>query len=61
MRRTVECLWDCDDHVREVGCEAVHLNLTGVRERLAAIWHDAHVDDEVRRKAKARLTRMPRD
>lgn len=54
-----ECLWDCDDQVREVGCDAVHLDMPGTRERLHAIWHDGYIDDAVRQRAKARLTANP--
>jgi len=51
-----ECLWDCDDEVREVGCNAVHLDMPGARERLRTIWHDGYIKEEARKRAKARLT-----
>lgn len=51
-----ECLWDCEDNVREVGCSAVHLDISGARERLHVIQHDASIEEGVRRRAKARLT-----
>lgn len=51
----LECLWDCDERVRLIGCESVDLALPAARERLHALWHDPHEDDDVRREAGARL------
>jgi hypothetical protein len=49
-----ECLWDCHDDTRALGCEMVNLSTPGVLERLREITEDAVESDDVRRAAQER-------
>lgn len=51
----VECLWDCEERVREIGCESVDVALPGAFVRLQTISRDPHEDEEVRDMAQSRL------
>lgn len=51
----VECLWDCEERVREIGCEGVDVRLPDAFARVQAIARDPHEDEEVRDVAQGRL------
>ncbi|MDQ2713344.1 MAG: hypothetical protein M3Z08_00350 [Chloroflexota bacterium] len=51
----LECLWDCEEQVRVIGCNNVDLPGPEAASRLQAIAHDLHEDEEVRHAAKERL------
>ncbi|MEO6889993.1 MAG: hypothetical protein ABI456_11680, partial [Ktedonobacteraceae bacterium] len=51
----LECLWDCEEEVRVIGCNNVDLPGPEAAPRLQALAHDLHEDEEVRRAAKERL------
>jgi len=50
--RAFECLWDCDDSARAVGCAHVDLALPGARERLAQVASDPLEMEALRRAAQ---------
>ncbi|MDQ2716167.1 MAG: hypothetical protein M3Z08_14770 [Chloroflexota bacterium] len=51
----LECLWDCEERVRVIGCNSVDLHVPEAAPRLQAMAHDLHEDEEVRCAAKERL------
>lgn len=51
----VDCLWDAEKTIREVGATHASLGIPGVRERLRELADDLHEDVDVREKARARL------
>jgi hypothetical protein len=51
-----ECMWDCEDETREIGCASVALHLSGATERLEALAADELEGESVREVARARLT-----
>ena len=53
--RAVECLWDCDDETRQIGCQYVELSVRGVRERLDELSGDTLEEEEVRTAARRRV------
>ncbi len=50
-----ECLWDCHDDTRALGCEMVSLSSPGALERLREIAADEAEADNVRQAAQERL------
>ncbi len=52
----LECLWDCESHVRETGCDGVDLAVPGARARLQELSSDPHEVEDVRDAAKERIT-----
>jgi hypothetical protein len=50
-----ECLWDCHDDTRALGCEMVSMPTPGALERLREITEDAVESGDVRRAAQERL------
>ena len=50
-----ECLWDCSEEARHVGCENVPLELPGAMERLQALAEDPFESELARAAAQARL------
>jgi hypothetical protein len=50
-----ECLWDCEEETRQVGCESVSLETPGARQRLQALSDDQHEYESVRLAAAHRL------
>jgi hypothetical protein len=50
-----ECMWDCEEETRGLGCERVSLRHPGAIERLQALLEDASEDEYVRQKAAERL------
>jgi hypothetical protein len=50
-----ECLWDCEEETRQLGCEGVSLAVTGARERLRYLAGDPFEVDMVREAAASRL------
>lgn len=55
--RALECLWDCEDNVRLIGCRAIDMAVPDALERLHAIRRDPYEDDDVRAAARDRLGR----
>jgi hypothetical protein len=53
--RAVECLWDCESEVRDVGIEHVNPDHPAVRGRLQDIAADWAEDPDTQRAARARL------
>ncbi len=51
----VECMWDCEEEARGLGCESVSLRYPDAIERLQAIVDDTSEDQYVREKAAERL------
>jgi len=51
----VECLWDCEEETRAVGCAAVSWSSSTVRDRIAEIADDKFEDRKVRVLAARRL------
>jgi hypothetical protein len=51
-----ECMWDCQEETRVIGCEAVDLDLVGARARLSEVAGDKFEDELVRKAAKERLS-----
>jgi len=51
----LECLWDCEERVRLVGCESVDLHGDGALSRVRAMTHDPYEEDCVRDKAAKRI------
>jgi hypothetical protein len=51
-----ECLWDCEDATRQIGCESVALTIPGARARLQALTEDLLEGEEVQRTTALRLT-----
>jgi hypothetical protein len=51
----VECLWDCEEHVRLIGCNSVDLEMPDVRVRLHAMSRDPCEDEDVSSAARERL------
>jgi len=51
----LECLWDCEAHVREIGCDSVDLAVPGAWTRLHELARDPHEDENVRDAAKERI------
>ncbi len=54
-RMAFECMWDCDEEARALGCQAVDLNRPGVLTRLRELADDAFEEEEVRNAASNRL------
>ena len=52
----LECLWDCESRVREIGCDSVDLAVPGAWARLHELARDPHEDEGVRDAAKERIT-----
>ena len=50
-----ECLWDCDDDTRALGCEKVSPSTPGAVERLRELASDVGEYDDVRQAAQERL------
>ncbi len=50
-----ECLWDCDDYTRELGCEKVSLSIPGALERLRELAADVCEYDDTWKVARKRL------
>lgn len=50
-----ECLWDCHDDTRELGCDTVNLTIPGALERLKELAEDEGEYDNVREAAQKRL------
>jgi len=50
-----ECLWDCHDDTRELGCDTVSLTVPGALERLRELAEDDDEYDNVREAAQRRL------
>jgi hypothetical protein len=51
----VECLWDCEERVRLIGCNSVDLEMPDVRARLHAMSRDPYEDEDVSSAARERL------
>ncbi len=51
----LECLWDCEDDVRRLGCDKVNLEVPEAHARLHVLSRDLHEDKQVRDAAKERL------
>lgn len=51
----LECLWDCEDDVRCLGCDKDNLGVPEVHARLHVLSRDLHEDKQVRNAAKERL------
>lgn len=51
----LECLWDCEERVRLIGCESVDLRADGARARVEAMADDPYEEDRVRDKAAGRI------
>jgi hypothetical protein len=51
-----ECLWDCHEDTRELGCEVVNLSTPGALERLRELAADAGECDDVRQAAQEALS-----
>ena len=51
----IECLWDCEDEIVEIGCAYAELPNATVRDRLDHFWHSPYEEAGVRRKAEKRL------
>jgi hypothetical protein len=51
----VECLWDCEERVRLIGCDSVDLEMPDIRARLHAISRDPYEDEDVSSAARERL------
>jgi hypothetical protein len=51
----VECLWDCEERVRLIGCDSVDLEVPDVRARLHAMSSDPYEDEDVSSAARERL------
>jgi hypothetical protein len=49
-----ECLWDADEDIRVIGCEAVALDVPGAAERLRALADDPFEEESVRDAARER-------
>jgi hypothetical protein len=54
-RYAAECLWDCEEDTRKIGCEMVDIERPGVKERLDEIANDQNEGDELREAAGKRL------
>ncbi len=50
-----ECLWDCDDYTRDLGCEKVSLSIPGALERLRELAADVCEYDDTWKIARKRL------
>jgi hypothetical protein len=50
-----ECLWDCEETIREAACDVVELSLSGTRERLDDLAADRWEEEEVREIARKRF------
>lgn len=50
-----ECLWDCEEETRALGCRSVSLALPDARERLQGILNDSFESDLVIEAARERL------
>lgn len=50
----LECLWDCEDDVRRLGCDKVNLDVPEAHARLHVLSRDLHEDKQVRDAAKER-------
>ncbi len=50
-----ECLWDCEEETREIGCKGVLTQLPGAEERLRTLAEDPYESEAVRSAAQARL------
>ena len=50
-----ECLWDCEEKIRRIGCESVALTIPGARARLQALTEDPLEGKEVQQVAAKRL------
>ena len=55
----LECLWDCEERVRLIGCKSVDATLPGAQARLYALRHDQFEEEDIRDEAQARLINMP--
>ena len=53
--RAYECLWDCEDSVRIIGCQSVDMALSNARNRLEELARDEFEDEDVRGAARSRL------
>jgi len=51
----LECLWDCESRVREMGCDSVDLIVPGAWARLHELARNPHEDENVRDAAKERI------
>lgn len=51
----VECLWDCEDDLIEIGCAYADLSMPIVRDRLKHLLHSPCEGDDVRSHAEKRL------
>jgi hypothetical protein len=51
----VECLWDCEERVRLIGCDSVDLEMPDIRARLHAMSRDPFEDEDVSSAARERL------
>lgn len=51
----LECLWDCEEETREVGCGWVDLHFPEARRRLQELAQDPHEEQSVRDKARSRI------
>ena len=51
----VDCLWDCEERVRQIGCERVDVGQPDASGRLHALARDPFEDEDVRAAAKERL------
>jgi len=50
-----ECLWDCHDDTRKLGCDTVNLTIPGALERLKELADDENEYGNVREAARKRL------
>jgi hypothetical protein len=51
----VECLWDCEDQVREIGCDNVNGQIADVYQRLQILAGDPLEEEAVSAVARSRL------
>jgi hypothetical protein len=51
----VECLWDCEDEIVEIGCTYADLSLPSVRDRISHLRYSPYEKNGVRRQAEERL------
>jgi len=56
----LECLWDCESRVREIGCDSVDLAVPGAWARLHELARNPHEDENVRDAAKERIADVER-
>src|SRR5205085_5627268 len=56
----VECLWDCEERVRLIGCDSVALDMPDVRARLHAMSRDPDEDEDVSSAARERVAAVQR-